>query len=209
MRNRFFVAVAAALGVVAASPALASPLSILKKRTEQVASLLRVATEPGSAAERRKKARMKRIIRSFFDYRELAKQSLWVHWKDRSAAERKEFVGLLRQLIEDRVLSNLSSHANFTAEYGAETVQGKTALVKTVIRIPDKPEIEIDYKFTKRGGKWLIFDLDTDGTSLVRNYRSQFNRIIRRDGYNALVKKMRDKLESREASEKVANAVTG
>jgi phospholipid transport system substrate-binding protein len=38
----------------------------------------------------------------------------------------------------------------------------------------------------------------TDDVSLVRNYRSQFNRIIRKNSYEHLVKKMRRKLKELE-----------
>jgi phospholipid transport system substrate-binding protein len=191
---------------VAAVPAAASPLPVLKKRTGEVAALLKQETQEGTRAHERKKARMKRIIRSFFDYGELARRSLGIHWKDRSSAERKEFVALLRQLIEDRVLSSLTSHAEFTVEYGEVSIEGKSSSVKTVVRIPDKPEIEIEYKFSRRGSRWFLYDLVTDGTSLVRNYRSQFNRIIQRDGYQALVQKMRDKLNKNDTAGRLATA---
>ena len=47
----------------------------------------------------------------------------------------------------------------------------------------------------KANGGWMVYDVVTDDVSIVRNYRSQFNRIIRRKSYKALVKKMRDKLQ--------------
>jgi phospholipid transport system substrate-binding protein len=197
---------AVALVSFAVSPALASPLGLLKQRTDRLAKILRQSTTEGTVEHARKKASVRRIIRAFLDYRELAKRSLWRHWKERTASERKEFVQLLRQLIEDRVLSNLTSNADFTVEYGESTENEKEATVKTVVRIPNKPEIEMEYRFAKRAGRWMIYDLITDGTSLVRNYRSQFNRIIQRDGYPHLVRKMRDKLRNHESSGQVASA---
>jgi phospholipid transport system substrate-binding protein len=192
-----------------AAPGAGSPLAILKSRTDEVAAMLKHPTAEGTPAHARKKARVKKIVRSFLAYDELAKQALHLHWEKRTKAERQEFVDLLRQLIEDRVLSNLSSQVDFTVEYGETKVEGDRAVVKTTVQIPNKPEVDIEYKFTKKGNRWLVYDLITDNTSLVRNYRSQFNRIIQRDGYQALVQKMRDKLHNREASSgKLANAAT-
>jgi phospholipid transport system substrate-binding protein len=207
VKTRTLPLAAVALVSLATSPAWASPLTVLKQRTDRIAQLLKQSTTEGTAPHARKKASMKKIVRAFLDYQELAKRSLWMHWKERKSSERKEFVQLLRQLIEDRVLSNLTSNAEFTVEYGETTEDGGEAAVKTVVRIPDKPEIEMEYKFSKRSGRWMIYDLITDGTSLVRNYRSQFNRIIQRDGYPQLVRKMRDKLKNSESSGQVASAL--
>ena len=42
---------------------------------------------------------------------------------------------------------------------------------------------------------WVVYDVVTDEVSIANNYRSQFNRIIRKESYDALVKKMKRKLE--------------
>jgi phospholipid transport system substrate-binding protein len=40
-----------------------------------------------------------------------------------------------------------------------------------------------------------VFDVVTDGVSLVRNYRNQFNRIITDHGWAELIHRMRDRLQ--------------
>jgi phospholipid transport system substrate-binding protein len=40
----------------------------------------------------------------------------------------------------------------------------------------------------------------TEGSSLVNNYKNQFHRIIQKDGYDALVKRMKDKLAKGQAA---------
>jgi len=44
-----------------------------------------------------------------------------------------------------------------------------------------------------KGGKWVIHDVTIEGISLVANYRSQFDKIIRSEGYSALMKKLNTK----------------
>jgi len=200
------LAVVVALSVGATTANAAGPVEYLKKQTTTIEKLLRQPTPEGSAALARKKAKLKKILRGMLNYNELARASLWIHWKDRSAKQRKEFTNLLRQLIEDRVLSNITDQVDFTVEYAEPVVEGKNASVKMVVRIPNKPEVDIEYKMTKRGAKWWTNDLITDGTSLVRNYRSQFNRIIKKDGYEHLVKKMKEKLEKPDTGGGVASA---
>ena len=45
------------------------------------------------------------------------------------------------------------------------------------------------------GGDWRVVDVTTDGVSMVQNYRSQFNRIIDREGWAELISRMERRLE--------------
>ena len=45
------------------------------------------------------------------------------------------------------------------------------------------------------GNEWKVVDVATDGVSMVENYRSQFNRIITRDGWDELLTRMQRRLE--------------
>ena len=44
-----------------------------------------------------------------------------------------------------------------------------------------------------RGDRWLIYDILIENVSLVANYRSQFDRIIRSSSYEELVKRLKTK----------------
>ena len=46
------------------------------------------------------------------------------------------------------------------------------------------------------GGQWRIFDVVTEGSSMVMNYRNQFGRIIKKDGFAELLRKMKSKADS-------------
>jgi phospholipid transport system substrate-binding protein len=45
-----------------------------------------------------------------------------------------------------------------------------------------------------------VYDVVIEGVSLVNNYRTQFNNIISRESYEALVKKLKLKLEQEQAA---------
>jgi phospholipid transport system substrate-binding protein len=42
-----------------------------------------------------------------------------------------------------------------------------------------------------KGDRWLVYDVEIEGVSLVANYRSQFNKIIRTSSYDELVRKLK------------------
>ena len=53
-------------------------------------------------------------------------------------------------------------------------------------------EIPVDYRVISRDGRWRIYDVVVQGVSLVSNYRSQFDKVIRSSSYPELVKRIRD-----------------
>ena len=59
--------------------------------------------------------------------------------------------------------------------------------------------IDVDYKMLKDNGQWLVYDFVIEGVSLIRNYRSQFSKIISTESYRALVSKLSKKIDELEA----------
>ena len=41
---------------------------------------------------------------------------------------------------------------------------------------------------------WKVYDIVVEGVSLVRNYMNQFREIMRKEGYSALLKKVKKKV---------------
>ena len=56
-----------------------------------------------------------------------------------------------------------------------------------------KTEIPMDYRMINKAGRWYAYDIIADGVSLVKNYRSQFDKIIRSDSYDELVTRLRNR----------------
>ena len=54
-------------------------------------------------------------------------------------------------------------------------------------------EIPVDYRVISRDGRWRVYDVSVQGVSLVSNYRSQFDKVIRSSSYPELVQRIRDK----------------
>jgi len=175
-----------------------SPTQVLKRTHRRINQLLARTVKAGTPAEKTLKDQIKKQINTFLDFTELARRALARHWEARTEAERKEFVSILQDLIERSYTKQLRSNLAYKLEYGKESQEGDTASVVTTVKVVKNKRttaIVIEYKMRKAGGGWMVYDVVTDDVSIVRNYRSQFNRIIRRESYEALVKKMRDKLQ--------------
>ncbi|WP_437294120.1 MlaC/ttg2D family ABC transporter substrate-binding protein [Sorangium sp. So ce426] len=137
------------------------------------------------------------VFDEMLDYAALAEASLGSEWAARTDAEKQQFSELLKQLVRRAYERNLKKTLDFNVEYLSETDSGGVMTVKTkaVSRKDAREEpVEIAFKLSQKGGAWLVKDIVTEGVSLVGSYRSQFTKIIKKDGFPALIQKMKDKL---------------
>jgi len=74
------------------------------------------------------------------------------------------------------------------------------------IRILGEGEpIEVDYRLRDRNGGWYVIDVIIEGVSLLSNFRSQTQEVISQEGPDALIRKLREKNEEREAETAAAS----
>jgi phospholipid transport system substrate-binding protein len=195
--NRFLRTLATSLALAAtlafAPMALAGEAQdLVQSRRSQVADMMK---SPPSADRDKKVAA---VLGSLFDFPAMAEQSLGKHWADLKEEQRTEFTNVLKQLVQRNIEKNVKTTLNYDVQFLGEDGSGETVLVKTKAASKSNAREEpilIDYKLHKASDGWRATDVITEGSSLVGNYRTQFNRIIAKDGFDALIKKMKDKLK--------------
>jgi phospholipid transport system substrate-binding protein len=136
-----------------------------------------------------------KIADQVFDWQEIARRALAVHWRQRTPQEQQEFVRLFRELVEGTYMNRLETAAQEKRDiqYVGEQLDGPRAAVKTNVITRRNQQVPIEYRLHKVDGRWLIYDVLVEGISLVNNYRSQFNRIITSSSYQELVQKMKNR----------------
>jgi phospholipid transport system substrate-binding protein len=191
------------LSLIPAAALAAGPMATLKQINGDVDKLLHQKVDAGSPAEAKQKADIKSLAGKLLDYAELAKRSLSDHWTKLSSPQRDEFVSTLRELIERNYVKQLRTNADYQVLYDNEELKGDEATVTTTVKVKTAgkaTDAEIVYKLHKVGAKdgdrWVVWDVVTDESSMVRNYRSQFQKIITEKSYDELIKKMKSKLTS-------------
>jgi phospholipid transport system substrate-binding protein len=135
------------------------------------------------------------------DYDVLARESLKDYWDERKPEERVEFQETLKKLVRAAYKKSLKRIANYDVEYQGESKAELGQMVRTVAksRTNNREEaISLDYVVHEVSGKWRVVDVVTEGSSLLGNYRSQFRRIIKKQGFPELLRRMRTKLEKGE-----------
>jgi len=216
MLRRPILLVSFALGV-AATPAVAQPKSpapaapasaapaakagpgteAVKAANDTIASLLKQKVAAGSREEKELAAKVTTSVRSFLDIDQLGKRAMVDNWSKLSKAQQDEFLGLLRALIEDNYVRGLRANLDYAVDYtGESTDKDGNVVVTTKINTKRRGRpytIAVDYVLVKDGNKLRAWDVKTDGVGLVENYRTMFDKIIAKDGFDGLIGKMKKK----------------
>lgn len=173
--------------------AITSPKEQIKTTVDKVISILKDPKYKGEGKAQQRRTALRTEIGKVFDFEEMSKRTLGIYWKDRTPQEKKEFVELFRDLLERSYSGKIESYTDEEILYADERIEDIYAEVKTKIITKEKKEIPIDYKLYFTGKEWKVYDVVIEGVSLISNYRSQFNKIIRNQSYQELVKRMKTK----------------
>ncbi|WP_089718559.1 MlaC/ttg2D family ABC transporter substrate-binding protein [Candidatus Entotheonella palauensis] len=189
-----------------AGPAAAGePQDRVKQTIDDVLAILQDQSLQAPEQTKARRAKIRQVVQQRFGFAEMGKRALGRHWRKLKPAQRQEFIPLFSDLLERSYISKIETAV--TAEeinilYTKETIDEEGyAMVRTEVENPRDLNFEIDYRLFKRDGNWEAYDIVIEGVSLVNNYRTQFNKIIRQESYEALVKKLKLKIEQEEAAQ--------
>ena len=146
---------------------------------------------------------IRNLIDQRFSYEQMSMRSLGSNWKSISKDEQKEFVVLFSKLLENSYVSKIQSAKEEHVNYKDEKVKGKYAMVRTEVFRNTGP-IPVDYKLIRMGTNWKVYDVVIEGVSLVKNYRSQFSRIIHKESYDALKKRIISRISDIETNKEIS-----
>ncbi len=128
------------------------------------------------------------------------KISLKGYWEDLDFKQRQVFYKyIVQSLVNDyaAILVTYDNLDSINVSVDPEIVRkDNRALVKLRITFNDDPKVTIVSLKMIRSNRWKVYDVVFSGVSLVKNYRSQFKSYIRRNGLEALVEKISNKLDN-------------
>jgi phospholipid transport system substrate-binding protein len=149
------------------------------------------------AKEEARKSMVKERIVRWFDLQEMARRSLASHWAKRSVEQRKDFVELFGDLFVESYTTLVVDHlGDQQVTYLSEKIDERDAIVNTKFLSKRNEPTFVDFALLRRGNVWVPYDVVIDEVSIMGNYRTQFDKVIRDKSYEDLVKKMRLKREA-------------
>jgi phospholipid transport system substrate-binding protein len=170
-----------------------SPTEQVRATVEKVLAIVRNPNLRSEAQKENLRAQLAKVIYPRFDFDQMAKRSLGPHWGRRTPEEQREFVKIFSALLEKSYVDQIESFTDQTILYIREARDMNYAEVDTKIVTDNREGFSINYKLHNVNTEWKVYDLVIENISLVNNYRSQFDRVIARSSFEALVRIMKEK----------------
>ncbi len=189
----------ATLAFATPSEAAESPTEAVRATLTEVFRVLEDPSlkDPGKREPRRH--RLEEIVASRFDYAEMSKRTLGAQWRRLTSEQQQEFVDVFKGFLSDRYAGRIEDYSGEQVEYLHERLEGPYAEVRTRL-VSHKVDIPMDYRLINKSGRWYAYDIVADGVSLVKNYRSQFEKIIRSQSYEGLLKRLQNRSVAEETA---------
>lgn len=180
---------------VSAEPA--PPLQALQIPIDQIIATLK---DPQFREESRKDAQRERIqsiINDIFDFDAIARLAVGRYWKSFKSEERSAFAEVFGDLIRDSYIERMQEEfKNEKIAYLGEQRKSPTkSRVETKI-IRESMEIPIKYSMWLKDDLWKVYDVNIEGVSLVKNYRTQFSKILLKRPPAELIEQVRKKVRN-------------
>jgi phospholipid transport system substrate-binding protein len=181
------------------------PTQVVQMATEQVLQAVQDGQLAAPPSQERRRLEVQRIADRLFDFHEMSRRALALHWRERTPQEQSEFVAVFKQMLGRAYIGRLQSYAGEQVVYLSEHLDGEFATVRSKIVTVRGADIPVDYRLHQVGARWAVYDVAVSGVSFVASYRGQFDRIIRTSSYQALVRDL--KAKHAEATGRVATPV--
>ena len=133
---------------------------------------------------------------ALLDLEEVSRKALGKYWNKRTSKEKKGFVDLLSRMFVKEAFPNSGKFFSTL-----KLVFGKTKIKKSKARVPltvihmEEGEIIIDFHLRRKQDQWQVVDVDLDEISMRNNLRAQVYKIIAKNNYQELVRRMNEKLK--------------
>jgi phospholipid transport system substrate-binding protein len=166
----------------------------VRETTDKIIAIVSDPAIKGANHEALRRERIRKAVDELCDWEEMSRRSLGRHWIRRSEQEKKEFVQLFGQLLERTYIDRVEGYSGEKVNYIGDRTDGDYAEVDVKIMTKQNTEIPVVYKLRSKDQRWWVYDIIIEGVSLVNNYRTQFSEILAKSSYDALVKKLKEKV---------------
>jgi phospholipid transport system substrate-binding protein len=142
---------------------------------------------------------IQREVDRLLDYDALARESLGgpAHYAEKCGTRCAEFEALLARLIRENYLRRLRSDGAHKVEYLGEETRSRGTFIKTLVSFTKDGQaqsVTVDYLMHQVDGRWQVRDIVTDGVSLAKNYKFEFNQVLKQDGIDGLIARLESRL---------------
>jgi phospholipid transport system substrate-binding protein len=137
-----------------------------------------------------------------FNFESMTQLAMGQGWRKVTPEQKPRLVAEFKTLLVRTYASALSSYSGEKFEFRPLRAKPTDTDVLVQVRVlqPGREPVPIDYSMENTAAGWKVYDVNVAGISLVANFRTEFNSLVRDTGVEGLIKTLVSKNRSLEAA---------
>ena len=198
-------AAALSLAVALAAPARAQdvpPDQLVKSVTLEVVDLITKDKEIQAGNRTKLIQLIDAKVLPHFNFGAMTALAMGQSWNKATPEQKKRMTEEFRTLLVRTYASALAAYSEQKFDFRPLRAKPTDTDVTVQVRVlqPGAQPVPIDYSMEKTAAGWKVYDVMVGGVSLVANYRTEFNNVVRSDGIDGLIKSLATKNKSLEGA---------
>ena len=139
-----------------------------------------------------------------FNFVSMAALAMGQSWNKATPDQKKRVTEEFRTLLVRTYASALASYSDQKFDFRPLRAKANDTDVTVNVRVlqPGTQPVPIDYSMEKTSSGWKVYDVMVGGVSLVANYRTEFNNLVRESGVDGLIKNLSAKNRALEGADR-------
>jgi len=198
--------VAASVAALAAAPRARAqdvpPDQLVKGVTLEVVELITKDREIKAGNRQKLIQLIDAKVLPHFNFSAMTALAMGQSWNKANPEQKKRLTEEFRTLLVRTYASALAAYSEQKFDFRPLRAKPADTDVTVQVRVlqPGAQPVPIDYSMEKTASGWKVYDVMVGGVSLVANYRTEFNNVVRESGVDGLIKNLSAKNRSLEGA---------
>jgi phospholipid transport system substrate-binding protein len=184
------------LMLLPASAGSMDPMDTIKGPIDAAIAILNDPQYKNAGTKADQRDKIWSAVKPMFDFRLISRRAVGGHWDKFSDTEKTQFSDVFADFLGNTYIDKIQGeyHNEKIVYLSQALASGRYAEVKTQI-LREAVQIPVYYRLIKNNeDSWHVYDIIVEGVSLVKNYRTQFASILKKETPAQLIERLNKKL---------------
>ena len=136
-------------------------------------------------------------VKKSHDLPKIARIIVGKQWEELSQEQQAKLEKAISQLSVSAYAHNFKDFSGEAFSFLSEEETGRGGVVvHTNLHIPSEKDVKFDYMMKKKDEGWQIINIIADGVSDLALKRSEYTSVLSKDGFDALIAKITEKIDN-------------
>jgi phospholipid transport system substrate-binding protein len=136
-------------------------------------------------------------VKKSHDLPKIARIVVGKKWEELTPEQQAKLETVFSELSVSAYANNFKDFSGESFSFVSEEETGRGGVVvHTNLKIPGEKDVKFDYMMKKKDDAWQIINIIADGVSDLALKRSDYTSVLNREGFDALIAKINEKIES-------------